>query len=725
MGRTLLWRVVIILGVLTFCVWQIVPPQEKILLGLDLRGGMHLVLKVDTAKIPEKDRSDAADRALEVIRNRVDQFGVKEPSIHRQGADEIVVQLPGITDRARALELIGRTAQLQFILVSDDPQLLNQALAGAVPQGHVLKEVDGEPILLEQEAAMTGDALVDAQVSFDQTRFNEPYVAFTLAPQWSRRFARLTRANIGERLAIVLDDKVISAPVIQSEIPAGQGQITGRFTMEEATDLSIVLRAGALPAPIYVEEERTVGPLLGSDSIRAGLQASLAGLTLVVVFMVVYYLLAGLIASLAVALNFVIILGLMAYMGAALTLPGIAGMILTVGMAVDANVLINERIREELLAGRPLRNAIATGYKKAFTAILDSNVTTLIAAFLLFQFGTGPIRGFGITLTIGLLASMFTAVVVTRTIFDMLLEAGWLSRLRMLRLIGETKIDFIGKRRVCYVASLVILLGGLGYFFWQGDRAYGIDFTGGQLQEYRFKRPVSVEQVRTVLSEAGIVGATIQEIGAEGTTMMVKTSDDTYDAVSARLAAAFPENPYDVLRIEKVGPSVGKDLRRRAWLALGYSLAGILIYVAFRFRNFAFGLAGVLALFHDVLVTLGLLALTHREISLTIVAALLTIAGYSINDTIVIYDRVRENLRMARRVNLVELINLSVNQTLARTLLTSGVTLLAVVGLFLFGGDVLRDFSFALLVGFASGVYSTVYIVSPLVLAWQGNRSLR
>jgi len=726
MERTVLWRVLIAAALVIFCVWQIVPLQEKISLGLDLQGGMHLVLKVDTSQIPEKDRADAADRALEVIRNRVDQFGVKEPSIQRQGEDEIVVQLPGITDRARALELIGRTAQLQFKLVSDDPEKLNQALAGTPPAGYELKQVENEELLLEQEASMTGDALVDAQMDYDQSRFNQPYVSFTLSPQWSRRFARLTRANIGKRLAIVLDDKVMSAPVIQSEIPAGKGQITGQFNVEEATDLAIVLRAGALPAPIRVEEERTVGPLLGSDSIRAGLQASIAGLALVVVFMIVYYLLAGVIASVAVALNFLFILGFMTAMGGSLTLPGIAGMILTIGMAVDANVLINERIREELAAGRAIKQAIGAGYAKAFTAIVDSNVTTLIASFLLFQFGTGPIRGFGVTLTIGLLASMFTAVVLTRTIFDILLNAGWLTNLRMLRLIGETKINFIGVRRFCYTSSLVVLVGGVGYFISRGEQAYGIDFTGGQIQEYRFAQRVSVEQVRAALGEIGLRDATIQEIGTEGTTVIVKTADDTYDAVSEKLKAAFPENAYQMLRIEKVGPSVGKDLRTRAWLALLYSLSGILVYVAFRFKNVAFGMAGVLALFHDVLVTLGFLAITHREISLTIVAALLTIAGYSINDTIVIYDRVRENLRLARKkVDLAELINLSVNQTLSRTILTSGVTLLAVLGLYLFGGDVLRDFSFALLIGFTSGVYSTVYIVSPLVLAWQGKRSIR
>ncbi len=720
MTRNLQWRILITLAIIGFSLWGMLPLKEKINLGLDLQGGMHLVLKVDISKLSEEAREGAQERALEIIRNRVDQFGVREPSIHRQGTDEIVVQLPGVTDRQRALDLIGRTALLEFKLVEDNPELIAKARAGEVPEGYELKRLGDEELLLHKEASLTGNSLISASVKFDQSRFNEPIVALEFDPKGAKVFAEVTGANVGRRLAIVLDDKLQSAPRINEKIPSGQAVITGRFTTAEANDLSIVLRAGALPAPIYVEEERTVGPLLGKDSIRSGIQASIIGGLLVIGFMIVYYLLAGLIASFAMLLNFIIILGTLGWFGTTLTLPGIAGMILTVGMAVDANVLIYERIREELATGKHIQSAITTGYHKAFSAIFDSNITTLIAAALLFQFGTGPIRGFGVTLTIGIIASMFTAIFVTRIIFDLLRLSKGFSKLPMLKFLPQTKIDFIGKRWFCYITSLIVVVGGLIYFFIRGENAYGVDFTGGQMQEYQFAQPVRIDSIRESLREIGLGEASIQQFGKPNQ-VLIKTTSDAFQAINEKFLERFKENRFEVLRIEKVGPSVGKDLRKRAVLALIYSLIGILIYVGIRFKNLSYATAGVLALFHDVFVAVGLLAVTHREISLTIVAGLLTIAGYSINDTIVIYDRIRENLKVYRKLSLKDIVNLSVNQTLSRTLLTSLTTLLAVIAIFLFGGEVLNDFAFCLLVGSISGVYSTVYIASPLVIAWQAH----
>lgn len=720
MNRNLKWKALLIAAIAVWSVWSMLPLNKKINLGLDLQGGMHLVLKVDTEKLPEKARVDAVERALEIIRNRIDQFGVKEPSIQRQGKDAIVVQLPGVTNRDRAIELIGKTALLEFKLVSDDAAKLLAAKEGNVPEGYELTKDDetDEGLLLEKEAVLTGDALTTASVRFDESRFNEPIVGLEFNAKGAKRFAQITGDNVGRRLAIVLDGKLHSAPRINEPIPSGQAVITGKFSQDQAADLAIVLRAGALPAPIIMEEERTVGSLLGQDSIHAGIKATIIGGILVVAFMSLYYLLAGAIASFAVLLNFLIIMGALASFHFTLTLPGIAGMILTVGMAVDANVLINERIREELKTGKTLRSAVAAGYHKAFTAIFDSNFTTIIAAILLFQFGTGPIRGFGVTLTIGLIASMFTAIVVTRFILDLLMLSKKFTTLKMLKLIGETKMDFIAKRKICYVMSILLIAGGAVVFFSKGDRAYGIDFTGGQIQQYQFTSPPKLDDVRFALKEAGLKDASIQQFG-EAKGLLIKTAGDTAKLVQDTLRQKFPDNSFETLRIERVGPSVGKDLRKRASLALLYALIGILIYVGIRFKNFAFGFAGVLALFHDVFVTVAVLAVTNREITLTIVAALLTIAGYSINDTIVIFDRVREDLRTTKKLTLYDAINMAVNQTLSRTILTSGVTLLVVIALFFFGGDVLNDFAFSLLVGFISGVYSTVFIASPLVLAWR------
>ena len=718
MYRTLHWWLLAIVAVIGAAVYYAFPLEQRINLGLDLQGGMHLVLRVETAKVPVEAREDATERALEVIRNRIDEFGVKEPSIHRQGTEGIIVQLPGITDRERALEIIGRTAHLEFRLVADDPELIRRSAAGDVPPGYELQTVEGEQLLLEQAAALTGDALTTAAVRFDESRFNEPIVGLTFNAQGGRKFADLTARNVGRRLAIVLDGKLQSAPRINEAIPGGEAVITGRFTPDEATDLALVLRVGALPAPVVIEEERTVGPLLGQDSIRKGIRATLVGGALVLLFMAGYYLFSGLIADLALVLNLLIILGGLGMFNATLTLPGIAGIILTLGMAVDANVLVNERIREELKTGRTLRQAIANGYNKAFTAIFDSNVTTLIAAFLLFQFGTGPIRGFAVTLTIGLIASMFTAVVVTRVIFELLLRAGWLTGLPMLSLIRPTSIDFVKLRTICYVGSLVLVIGGVGYFLKLGAEAYGIDFTGGQLQHYAFQRPVAVEQVREAVKAADVSGASIQQFG-DPREVVVRTAGDTMTLVKQQVAQAFPDNPVTVQRVEQVGPSVGRDLRRRAWLAIAWSMVGISAYVGVRFRRWSYGVAGIVALLHDVLITVAALALTHRPISLELVAALLTIAGYSINDTIVIYDRIRELLRTLRKTTLTAVVNLAVNQMLSRTLLTSGVTLLTVIALLFYGGEVLNAFAFALLVGFLSGVYSTVYIASPLLIAWE------
>jgi len=729
MHKNLLYKTLGILAVLGVCVYFAFPLGKRINLGLDLKGGTHLLLKVDTSAIPAAQRSEAADRAIEVIRNRIDEFGVRETSIQRQGEDEIVVQLPGISDRQRAVDIIGKTAMLEFKVVSSEADKLQAALAGNVPEGYELKYSgeEKEPLLLEKKAAMTGDSIKDATVRFNQSSFNEPLVSLEFSAEGAKKFAEVTGANVGKRLAIVLDGKVQSAPVIREAIPSGQAVIQGHFDAAEAQDLAVILKVGALPAPMYIEEERSIGPLLGQDSINSGVKASLVGIALVFAFMAFYYLLSGVIADIALFCNLLITLGclgLLPYLfpgvSATLTLPGIAGLVLSLGMAVDANVLINERIREELSQGRPLRAAVETGYGKAFTAIFDSNITTLIAAFMLFQFGTGPIRGFAVTLTIGLCASLFTAVVMTRTIFELLINAGWIKSLPMFRMIGETKFDFIGKRYVFYTVSLLVIGLGLFSFLGKGQRAYGIDFAGGQLQEYLFEKPVKIEAVREALKEVDLADASIQQFKENPRQLLIKTGVDKNDRLTAQLKKRFPGEKIELMRLEKVGPVAGKHLKDKAVKALLWSLAGILVYVGIRFKHLNFAAAGVLAIFHDVLVTCGVMALTGRQMDLLTVTALLTIAGYSINDTIVIYDRVRENSHLYRNKSLYELINLSVNQTLGRTILTSGITLLTVVAIYFFGGEVLSNFAFALIVGFISGIYSTVYIASPLVLAWSG-----
>ncbi|MFH1777361.1 MAG: protein translocase subunit SecD [Candidatus Omnitrophota bacterium] len=717
MTKKLQGKIVLILLVLGLAVWASYPLNQRLKLGLDLKGGMYLTLRVDMEKLSLKEREGAVERALEILRNRIDQFGVSEPLIQRQGPNRIIVQLPGVTDRKRALDLIGSTALLEFKLVLDDEEKLNQAKTGNVAKGYIFtKDAQDKSILLQENVAMTGDSIEDAFMG--QDRYGLPDVKLKLTGKGAKVFAKVTGENVKRRLAIVLDGRVVSAPVINEKIPSGEAEISGSFTVDQAKDLAIKLKAGALPAPIVIEEERTVGALLGQDSIRSGVRSTLIGGAALIIFMAIYYMIGGILANIALILNIVLIIGALALFGATLTLPGIAGICLTIGMAVDANVLINERIREELKAQKPIRTAIANGYNKAFLAIVDSNVTTIIAAALLFRFGSGPIRGFGLTLIIGLVSSMFTALVVTRVIFDLLTFNKKISNLKMLNLIPSGKIDFIGKRKICYALSLVLIITGLFVFAKKGENNFGVDFAGGALQEFKFERPVKVSEIRTALKETGFADSVIQQDKQQRDIIIIRTAEVAVDTITDAISAAMPDNRFEIMRVETVGPTVGKLLRRNATLALVYALLGICIYIWFRFRNVAYGVAGILALFHDVLVALAFCVITNRQIDLLIITAFLTIAGYSINDTIVIYDRIREDLKIMRKTSFPDIINLSINQTLSRTVLTTLTTLIIVFALFFLGGEVLHNFAFILIVGFISGIYSTIFIASPLLLAW-------
>ncbi len=728
--KNLKTRFLIIIGVVAACIYFIIPLEKRINLGLDLKGGMHLVLRVETEKISEEARKDAVDRAMEILRNRIDGLGVGETVIQRQGENQILIQLPGVTDRDSAMAMIGKVAQLDFKLASDDPTLLTQALSGEIPENyelHYIKDdTDRRPILLENNVALSGQTIKDARVDFDQTGFGQPRISLSLNADGTKIFGQLTQNNVGRQLAIVLDGEVLSAPNIREPILSGSAEISGLFTFEEANLLALSLRSGSLPAPMYVEEERTVGPLLGKDSIDAGIKATLIGGLLVIIFMFLYYGISGLLANIALILNFIMILGTMGFLNAmmpdaqaTLTLPGIAGIILTLGMAVDANVLINERIREEIANGKPLQAAVSNGFHKAFKAIIDSNCTTLIAAFMLFQFGSGPIKGFAVTLSIGLVISLFTSLFVTHALFDLLLRAKILKSLRSLKIAKDTTFDFVRMRRFCYALSIIVILIGMTLFFMKKDSIYGIDFAGGQVQEYEFQQPISADAVREALSAKGISNIIIQQFDKNPERVIIRSADDSYPQVVETFEEIFTDNPFDLLRVEKVGPVVGQALRKRALMAMIFALAGILIFIGFRYKHFDFAAAGVIALLHDVVITLGILAMTDRQIDLLVVTALLTIAGYSINDTIIVYDRIRENLLKAKRTTLRDIINISINQNLNRTLITTMTTLLVVVALFILGGEVLNTFAFCLLVGFITGTYSSIFVATPLVLAWQ------
>lgn len=414
------WLILIIIGIVALAIWAIYPLEENINLGLDLKGGMHLILEADLSKFPpEEDVGEAMDLAMEIVRNRIDQFGVKEPTIARQGDKRIVVDLPGIEDPQRAVALIGRTALLEFKLV-DEKGDIDKALQGDIPRDdQILYDSKKRPYLVKKETLLSGSAVKDARVEIGQ--WGQPYISLEFKSEAADKWAEITGQHVEERIAIILDNVIKSAPVVKSRILQGKCVIEGQFTMDEAYELKIVLRSGALPIPLNIIQNTTIGPSLGRDSIRKGVWAGIIGFIAVFVFMIIYYKKAGLIADAALLLNLLFVLAAMAALKATLTLPGIAGIILIIGISIDANVIIFERIREELGKGRAPRSAVDAGYSKALRTILDANITTLIVALILFQFGSGPIRGFATTLSIGILASLFTAIVVTRIIFNLLL----------------------------------------------------------------------------------------------------------------------------------------------------------------------------------------------------------------------------------------------------------------------------------------------------------------
>ncbi|MBU0650397.1 protein translocase subunit SecD [bacterium] len=433
MNKSLKWKALLIVIIMALAVWKLIPLKDALNLGLDLQGGTYLTLGVLTDKLPADQKKDACQRVLEIIRNRIDEFGVAEASVQKGSGDRIIIQIPGIGTEGskRIKDIIKRQAHLEFKLVVDDPEMLKNAQAGNVSpsffneyeileEEHVneMGQKKSIPMLVTKKAYVTGDTLVDSRVDFSSSGFGEVQVLLEFNKKGDRAFAKVTGENVNKRLAIVLDNKVQSAPNITQKITGGRASITGSFTIAEANDLAIALRAGALPAPVEFIQESTVGPTLGSDSIRKGVQSAIWGLISVMLFMAIYYLFFGLIANFALIFNIILLLSILSYFNATLTLPGIAGIILTIGMAVDANVLVFERIREELKTGKSPKPALEAGYNKAFLTILDANITTLLTAFILLNFGTGPIKGFAITLIIGIIASFFTALFVTRTIFD-------------------------------------------------------------------------------------------------------------------------------------------------------------------------------------------------------------------------------------------------------------------------------------------------------------------
>lgn len=680
--------------------------------------GAPIRLSITDAGLAERvDR--AVEQSLEIVRQRVDQVGVAEPTIQRVGSDRILVQLPGLQDPTRLRQLLGSTAKMTFHMVASVPQ------GEPLPRGVSLlpDAKGGGQMPVEDRIALDGEHLTDARASFDQ-RTKEPIVTFRFDSVGAQKFGEITSQNVGRPFAIVLDGKVLSAPVIRDAIIGGSGQISGNFTVDETVTLSALLRSGSLPAPLTVIEERTVGPDLGGDVIRMGIYTGIAGFLAVTLFMVALYGSWGMIANFALLLHVALTFGALALLGATLTLPGIAGIILGIGLGVDANILINERVREETKRGLGANASLDQGFKRAYSTIVDANATSLIVSSLLFMFGAGPVRGFAVTMVLGTLLSMFTAVAVTRVLMQEVVRRRKLKTLRiepLFRFFPEkTSISFMNGRFLGIGVSIFLSLASIGLFMKPGLN-YGIDFKGGIQAEITTSQPADLAQLRSTLSGLDIGEVALQTVGGPdhvlirvqrqegGETAQTAAVEKVKDAVQK----LDPQVRFE--KTEVVGPKVSGELAQSGVLAVALAAAAMLIYIWWRFEwNFAIGAIATLVL--DTTKMVGFFALLGLDFNLTAIAALLTIIGYSVNDKVVVYDRMRENLRAYKKMPLRNVIDMSINQVFARCVYTSVAILLSIVPMAIWGGKATENFAVPMVAGVIVATTSSIFIAAPILL---------
>jgi SecD/SecF fusion protein len=700
--------------------------KVKIKPGLDLRGGTQFLLE-----LAGSTGQGTLDQAVEVIRKRVDSVGVSEPVIQPVGQNRIIVQIPGVSeaDKASYRRQLERVAKLEFTLVHErsdelvgdgktkpqipiDSQLL--MLRDRQPNGTV-KEL---PIVVKRRTEISGKSVANAFRSVDQ--LGRAVVIIEFNPDGRKKFGNLTEQNIGRRLAVILDGEVYSAPVIRSAIYGSCEISGGNMSSVEAEELASVLK-NPLENPVSIIDERGVDPSLGASSVQSGFLAGWVSIVAVGLFALIYYRWLGLVSVFGLALNILILLGLLAQFGFTLTLPGLAGLILTIGIGVDANVLVFERIREELVHHRTALEAVGSGFQRAFSSILDANVTTVIAAAILFWQGSGPVQGFATVLCLGIFSSMFAALIISRTGAEWLAEKGGRGSLHMMRLFENCKINFLGLRGPAFILSGLLLGAGLVTVAIKGEKVLGVDFTGGDLVTFSFQEKVDDGKIRASLgSMAEVVQYQRSPVGGQEV-LSLRTAFGMGEKAGEALSKDFPQAKFQQLQLDKVAGVVGNELKQKALIALILGMIAIFFYTTWRFET-SFAIGAIVALLHDVLISLGIFALLGRELSLPMVGAILAVAGYSINDTIVIFDRIREFFRGGVGADRAGVMNLAINQTLSRTLLTSGLTFLAVLVLFVLGGRVINDFALILLIGIVVGTYSSIFIASPIVLLFGRKR---
>ncbi len=804
----------------------------------------------------KKESESAIDRSFNILRTRIDKFGVSAPNIQKQqGSNRILIELPGVTDKDRVRKLLQGSAKLEFWETYDNLEIfpllenINRTLASTLKdttkKAVATTEVDttaasseagklaaltgktdsteitskesalataqnplfavlapstgqaanGEQVLrpgptigyvalkdtalvnsylanpiiksiipsnvklawavkpvsntervfelyalkpsnLDGSAALAGNVVTDARSDFDQR--GNPQVTMYMTTEGGRQWKRITAAASAnpthkQSIAIVLDNVVYSAPTVQNEIPDGISSITGNFQIEDTKDLANILKAGRLPAPAKIVEEAIIGPTLGQAAITAGVTSAVVGFALVLVFMLFYYNRAGLVANIAVIINVFFILGILASLGAVLTLPGIAGIVLTMGTAVDANVLIYERIREEMVPGKSMRQVIADGYKHAMPSILDSQLTTFIVGAILYSFGSGPIVGFATTLMIGIITSLFTSIFISRIIFEWMLKKDWkitVSYPWSANTLKDANYGFVNKRKIYYMISSAAMVISLIFMFTKGF-TLGVDFKGGRTYVAKFDQDVNLEEVRNDLNASFGEGTEVKTYGGNDQ-LRITTAflvDETNDAADNNVLVKLNEGlakvgvKYEIVSSQKVGPTIANDLKTSAVYSVIFAILGIGLYILFRFKKWEYSVAAALGLVHDAIVVLGIFSIFdgilpfEMDMNQSLIAAILTVVAYSINDTVVVFDRLREYLGMpsSKKIDHAVIINEAINRTLSRTIITSLTVIFVIAVLFVFGGEVIRGFSFAILIGIILGTYSSIFLSAPIV----------
>jgi SecD/SecF fusion protein len=708
--------------------------KARLPLGLDLAGGVQVTLEVDPkayASVPVEARQEKLQKAIDIISSRVNGFGVSEPIIRPEGDNRIVVELPNVNtkDNPDIVNEVKAPARLEFRQVHPTLAPANNP-SGAVPPGY-------EALVSEEERAgqapqeiyvkripdATGEIMAKAQPRSDQ--FGRAYIEMEFTSEGRKRFAAMTKSISDEarrlglpygRLAIVLDGRLYSAPTVKEEIDSPSAVIENIDSDRDAHDLANVLN-NPLDLPLLVKDQSEIGPSLASDAVHSGVRAALVGVGAVAAFMIVFYATGGVIAVATLAVNLVFILGIMASFGATMTLPGLAGIVLTVGMAVDANILIFERMREELAVGKSLAVANQAGYRKALSTIIDAHIVQLIICAIMIWLGRGPIKGFGVTLAIGVLSTMFTVLITAHMVMEWVIDGGWIKKIHMRHLIGHrVGWDFVRWGRPSIIISFAVVLLGMGYAFYQGHHIFGIDFAGGDSVTLQFTQRVDIAEIRSVAAANQItdINPTYEnEIGGSGQLLKIEAPEGKSPALVSALQKAFPSAGLVQLGEDHIGPEIGSEILWNALKAVGVSMLTILVYIAFRFE-FGFGVGAMVSTLHDILMNIGIFVLTGRQFSAPMVAAILCIAGYSINETVVVFDRIREELKLNPTGSLKDVVNSAISKVFARTIMTASTTFLAALALYIFGSGVLKDISFTFLIGVVTSTFSAIFVAAQV-----------